>query len=71
MAGKLSTWQEGISSLGKNEKGKGSQKLSLKRWDLEALKEEKPKVSSLGHLRVESQQETFEEKTPKEENNEK
>ena len=27
MAGKLSTWQEGISSLGKNDKGKGSQKL--------------------------------------------
>ena len=32
--GKLSTWQEGISSLGKNDKEKGKQKLSLKRWEL-------------------------------------
>ena len=71
MLGKLLTWQEGINSLGKNDKGKDNQKLSLKRWDLEALKEERPKVSSLGHLRVESQQEAFEEETPKEENNEK
>ena len=69
--GKLSTWQEGINSLGKNDKGKDSQKLSLKKWDLEALKEERPKVSSLGHLRAESQQKAFEEETPKEENNEK
>ena len=30
-----------------NDKGKGSQKLSLKRWDLEALKEGGPKVSYL------------------------
>ena len=43
----------------------------MKRWDLEALKKERPKVSSLGHLRAESQQEVFEEETPKEENNEK
>ena len=52
VAKKLSTWQEGISSLGKNDKGKGSQKLRLKkRW--EALKEEWPKVSSLGTPRNE------------------
>ena len=36
-----------------------------------SLEEERPKVSSLGHLRAESQQEAFEEETPKEENNEK
>ena len=47
VAGKLSTWQEGISSHGKNDKGKGSQKLILKMWGLEALKEEGPKVSYL------------------------
>ena len=70
MAGKLSIRQEGISLLGKNDKGKGSQKLSLKRWNLEALKEERPKVSSLGHPKMESQQEAFEEETPKEQNNE-
>ena len=28
--GRLSTWQKGINSLGKNDKRKGSQKLSLK-----------------------------------------
>ena len=44
--------------------------MSLKRWDLEALKEERPNVSSLGHLKMESQQEAFKEETPKEENNE-
>ena len=33
---RLSTWQERISSLGKNDKRKGSQKLSLKKMrDLE------------------------------------
>ena len=48
MAEKLSTWQEGINSLRKNDKGEGSQKLSLKRWGLEALKEEGSNVSSLG-----------------------
>ena len=31
VAGKLSTWQGGISSLGKNDKGKRSQKLRLKK----------------------------------------
>ena len=45
MVGKLSTWQERINSLGKNDKGKGNEKLSLERWGLEALKEERPKVS--------------------------
>ena len=70
MAGKLSTWQEGISSLGRNEKVKGSQNLSLKRWELKALNDERPKVSSLGHTRTERQQEDFEKETPKEENNE-
>ena len=29
--GRLSTWQKGINSLGKNDKRKGNQKLSLKR----------------------------------------
>ena len=53
---KLSTWQEGINSLGKNDKGKGSQKLSLKRWELETLKGEKPKVNFLRHIRMERQQ---------------
>jgi len=47
VAEKLSTWQEGINSLRKNDKGEGSQKLSLKRSGLEALKEEGPKISSL------------------------
>ena len=57
--------------LGKNDKGKGSQKLSLKRWELETLKGEKPKVSSSRHTKTKRQQETFEEETPKEENYEK
>jgi len=42
--------------------------LSLKRWELETLNEEKPKVSSLRHTKMERQQVTFEEETPKEEN---
>ena len=58
-------------ALGKNDEGKGSQKLSLKRWELEALKGEKPKVNSSRHTRTERQQETFKEETPKEENYEK
>ena len=69
MAEKLSNWQDEISSLGKNDKGKGSQKLSLKRWELETLKGERPKVSFLRHTRI-RQQKAFEEETPKEENNE-
>ena len=40
---------EGISSLGKNDKGKSSQKVGLKMWNLEVLKEERPKVSPLEH----------------------
>jgi len=44
--------------------------LSLKWWELETLKGEKLKVNSLRHTRTERQQETFEEETPKEENNE-
>ena len=71
VAGKLSTWQKWISLLGKNDKGKDSRKLSLKRWEPETLKEEKPNVSSLRHTRTERQQVTFEEETPKEENYEK
>jgi len=45
--------------------------LSLKRWELETLKGERPKVSSLRPTRTEKQQKAFEEKeeTPKEENN--
>ena len=54
-----------------NDKGKGSQKLNLKRWELEALKGEKPKVSSSRRIRTERQYKTFEEETPKEENYEK
>ena len=54
--------------LGKNDKKKGSQKLSPKRWELEALKGEKPKVSSSRCIRTERQHETFEEETLKEEN---
>jgi len=57
--------------LGKNDKGKGSQKLNLKRWELETLKEEKPKVSSSRHTRTKRQHVAFEEETPKEENYEK
>ena len=57
--------------LGKNDKRKGSQKLNLKRWELEALKGEKPKVSSSRRIRTERQYKTFEEETPKEENYEK
>jgi len=45
--------------------------LSLKRWELEALKREKPKVSSSRHTRMERQHETFREETSKEENYEK
>ena len=37
--------------------------------ELEMLKGEKLKVSSLRHIRTERQQKTFEEETPKEENN--
>ena len=59
------------AALGKNDKGKGSQKLSLKRWELKALKGEKPKVNSSRHTRTERQQETFKKETPKEENYEK
>ena len=71
MTDKLSTWQEEFSSLGKNNKEKSSQKLSLKRWDVETLKGERPKASSLRPTRTEKQQKAFEEKeeTPKEENN--
>ena len=71
MARKLSTWQEGINSLGKNNKWKGSQKLSMKMWELETLKGEKLKVNSSRHTRTERQYETFEKETPKEENYEK
>jgi len=44
--------------------------LSLKRWELETLKGERPKVSSLRRTRTDRQQKAFKEETPKEENNE-
>ena len=47
VAGKIFTLsRDWISSLGKNDKKE--RKLNLKRWDVEALKEERLEVSSLG-----------------------
>ena len=42
--------QKGISSLGKNDKRESSQKVGMKKWNLEALKKERTKVSLLGPL---------------------
>ena len=48
VAGDLSAWQKVISSLGKNDKREISQKVGLKKWNLEALEKERTKVSLLG-----------------------
>ena len=52
MARDFSAWSEGISSLGKNDKGESYQKVVLKKWNLEALRKERPKVSPLGPPRM-------------------
>ena len=58
----LLAWQKGISSLGKNDKRENSQKVGLKKWNLEALKKGKNKGQpSRNPLERESQLEAFEE----------
>ena len=38
--------------LGKNDKGESSQKVGLKKWNLEVLKKERSKASPLGFPRM-------------------
>jgi len=52
VVGKLSTWQKGISSPGKNDKRKRGQKVGLKKWNLKALEKEGTKASLLGPPRT-------------------
>ena len=52
VAGDLSAWQKGINSLGKNDKRESSQKVDLKRWNLEALEKIRTKVNLLGPPRA-------------------
>ena len=67
----LSAWQKGINSLGKNDKRESSQKVGLKKWNLEALEKERTKVSFLGSPQNgKVNKGLFEEGTSKEENNE-
>ena len=56
--------------LKKNEKGESSQKVGLKKWNLEALEKEISKVSPLGSPERESQLGVFKEGTSKEGNSE-
>ena len=70
VAGDLSAWQKGISPFEKNEKGESSQKVGLKKWNLEALEKEISKVSPLGSPERESQLGVFKEGTSKEGNSE-
>ena len=67
MARNLSAWQEGISSPGKNDKKENSQKVGLKKKDLEVLEKARTKSQPTKTPQNEKvSKRIFEEKTSKE-----